>query len=330
MIKKLTPDQEALIPQVRDEWVRFGLSTERVDRPAVRKILERLYGQANKPAPKFVIHLGSPLRVAIAIAQLRLGDKDSRAQVSDQVSDQVRAQVSAQVSDQVGAQVRDQVGDQVGDQVSDLMNWRWWWDFGQFDAAWNSWLDFFARIGFADSRCIPLFEMSKSCGWSLLFWDWAFVSDRPERIHRDEQNRLHAENGPAIRYPDGFSVFAIHGVRVPEKVVVAPETLQVSEIDGEQNAEVRRVMIERYGQDHYLMDSKAQEIHRDDFGVLYRKEMSGDEALVMVKVANSTPEPDGTFKDYFLRVPPTIKRAREAVAWTFGMAENEYEPALQT
>jgi hypothetical protein len=49
-----------------------------------------------------------------------------------------------------------------------------------------------------------------------------------------------------------------------------------------------------------------------------------------VKVRNATPEPTGEFKDYFLRVPPTMARAREAVAWTFSMREEEYLPAVQT
>ena len=85
-----------------------------------------------------------------------------------------------------------------------------------------------------------------------------------------------------------------------------------------------------YGQTRYLIDSGAREIHSDDYGTLYRKEIANDEPLVMVKVVNSTPEPDGTFKDYFLRVPPTIKRAREAVAWTFDVPEEEYAPLVQT
>jgi hypothetical protein len=50
----------------------------------------------------------------------------------------------------------------------------------------------------------------------------------------------------------------------------------------------------------------------------------------MVRVKNSTPEPDGTYKEYFLRVPPTIKTAREAVAWTFEMDENEYKPKFES
>jgi hypothetical protein len=52
--------------------------------------------------------------------------------------------------------------------------------------------------------------------------------------------------------------------------------------------------------------------------------------MVMVKVVNSTPEADGSMKDYFLRVPPTITTARGAVAWTFSKTETEYEPAIET
>jgi hypothetical protein len=89
-------------------------------------------------------------------------------------------------------------------------------------------------------------------------------------------------------------------------------------------------MIEKYGQARYLTDSGAVEISRDDFGVLYRRELADDEALVMVKVVNSTPEPDGSFKDYFLRVPPTMTTAKEAVAWTFGMKADAYAPLAQT
>lgn len=35
-------------------------------------------------------------------------------------------------------------------------------------------------------------------------------------------------------------------------------------------------------------------------------------------------------KTYWLRVPPTMERARQAVAWTFGMDEQEYQPAVES
>jgi len=154
------------------------------------------------------------------------------------------------------------------------------------------------------------------------------VADIP-RVALDGRRRLHAADGAAFAWLDIRDHYW-HGVFVPEHVITQPQTIKVAEIEAEKNTEVRRVMIERYGQNRYLVESGAQEISSDDFGVLYRKEIPGDEPLVMVKVVNSTPEPDGSFKDYFLRVPPAISSAREAVAWTFGMSVADYAPAIQT
>lgn len=50
----------------------------------------------------------------------------------------------------------------------------------------------------------------------------------------------------------------------------------------------------------------------------------------MVEVVNSTPEPDGTHRTYYLRVPPSIRIARPGVAWTFGVDEADYHPEKQT
>ena len=37
-----------------------------------------------------------------------------------------------------------------------------------------------------------------------------------------------------------------------------------------------------------------------------------------------------TARQYFLRVPPTIQTAAEAVAWSFQLAVEEYDPAQET
>jgi len=50
----------------------------------------------------------------------------------------------------------------------------------------------------------------------------------------------------------------------------------------------------------------------------------------MVRVVNATAEPDGSFKDYFIRVPPSMQTVREAVAWTFGKTAADYAPATET
>jgi hypothetical protein len=250
--------------------------------------------------------------------------------VRDQVSAQVSAQVSDQVLAQVLAQVSDQVRDQVSAQVREIALRYWWWDFGQFEAGWLSYYDFCAHLGVDAEKLQGQMELAASAGWSVLFWEWALISARPLRIARDERGRLHSTDGAAVLYPDGFAVHAVHGVRVPADIVEDRPSLTVARIEAEENAEVRRVMVELYGQERFLLDAGAAEIHRDRFGTLYRKELEDDEPLVMVKVTNRTPEPDGSFKDYFLRVPPDIEKAHEAVAWTFGKGALDYAPSIET
>ena len=124
--------------------------------------------------------------------------------------------------------------------------------------------------------------------------------------------------------------YALKGVMVPDWLVTDPGRLTTKDILQERNIEVRRIMLDVFGPEKYLRKINARCISRDDFGSLYRADFQGDEPLVMVSVKTSTPEEDHSWKTYHLRVPPTITTAREAVAWSFNMAAEEYCPALET
>lgn len=183
----------------------------------------------------------------------------------------------------------------------------------------------FAEIS---GRSAPHFELHRETVWHCGWWrptpKVCFMIDRPIEMHLDDNGLVHRR----LRYADGFTVHAIHGVAVPE--YIANGEFAADDIDRMRNVEVRRVMIEDFGMERYLSETHAEEIHRDETGVLYRKPLDNDEPLVVVKVRNSTAEPDGTFKNYFLRVPPEITTAREAVAWTFEMQSDEYSPKKET
>lgn len=158
-----------------------------------------------------------------------------------------------------------------------------------------------------------------------------FVCEKPIVFSVDQRGRLHNETGPALSFGDGFTIYAWHDVVVERRVIEKPETITIEEIENASNVEIRRVLIERYGQVRYLEESGSEQIHEDETGVLYRKQIEGDEAIVMVKVINRTAEPDGTFREYFLRVPPDIATARQAVAWTFGYTDDQdYSPTVES
>jgi hypothetical protein len=179
----------------------------------------------------------------------------------------------------------------------------------------------------------PLLEAYIAGAW-ILYWtdDTLFWIAKPV-VHKDTMpntRRLHHAHSAALE-SDVENIYFWHGVLVPAFVVVKPEWITVKHIETEHNAEVRRIMIERFGQWKYLQESGAMLIGTDERGALYRKDIAGDEPLVMVKVKNFTQEPDGSYKDYFLRVPPAITTAEQAVAWTFGFDKvRDYNPLVET
>lgn len=190
----------------------------------------------------------------------------------------------------------------------------------------------------------PIFEAFVAGAW-ILHWtaDTLFWVSKPT-VHVEPiegGRRLHNSEYAALE-SDVENLYFWHGVMVPAFVVTKPEWITLKHIGDEENAEVRRVLIERYGLSRYLLDSGAKRVAEDEFGELYRTEIPGDEDLVMVKVMNSTSEPDGSQKPYFLRVHPELRPLRKdglgdsqkltplnAVASTFGLTGAEYLERLQ-
>ncbi|MEV6212334.1 DUF6745 domain-containing protein [Kitasatospora sp. NPDC051914] len=197
---------------------------------------------------------------------------------------------------------------------------------GQQDAPW---LAAFDAAGELDTLA-PLAAMAGQTGWWWPYEQVALVAERPTVLHRDEAGRLDRADGPALAFADGFELHAWRGMPVPADFLGGLGGLTPEHIRDEENAELRRVMLEHYGYDRYLAESGAEPLHRDETGVLWRIVLPDDEPVVMVEVVNSTAEPDGTFRTYWLRVPPSTRTARAGVAWTFGVTEEEYRPQRET
>jgi hypothetical protein len=225
-------------------------------------------------------------------------------------------------------------------------------DAGQFDRrpALLRALDAAGQPLAADEALVRLLgEACDSAGPLVVLPTEIVVSDRPLVLRLDDRGRPHSDDGPAIAYGDGLVVYAIHGTAIPAWLFEEPERLAPDVIDAEPNVEIRRVMIERFGAERLIREGGAELVHEDETGRLWRRPVGdpqtqrsaglrgptragrqSDEAIVMVEVRNATPESDGTRKTYFLRVPPTVQTAREAVAWTFDLDGETYRPDVET
>jgi len=145
------------------------------------------------------------------------------------------------------------------------------------------------------------------------------VIEMPE-VKRNEVGQIHAIGEPAVNFKDGFSSWAIRGVRTRKHL---KKGITGSYILRARNSEERRVLIEEVGWDRFCELLDPRHIHTDGYGSLYEFPQFSRESELprYVKLVNSTQEPDGTYKDYILRVPPWVETAEGACAWLAGFGE---------
>ena len=242
------------------------------------------------------------------------------SQLRSQLGSQLWSQLWSQLDSQLGSQLRSQLWSQLGSQLdsqfrSRQFSYNAFW--GQHEAYWIAFYGFCAEIGVRyDEDGLRLLNAwgaiaESACWWAP--WDGiCILSDRPRHVSFDSQGRLHDETGMAVRFSCGWGVHAIHGVRVPEWVVERPAEITAAKISAETNAEIKRVMIERYGVARYVADSGARVVAQcgSDHPLLGLRgarllEMPTDgyeRPLTVVEVVNSTAEPDGSFRLYHLSV----------------------------
>lgn len=174
-------------------------------------------------------------------------------------------------------------------------------------------------------------NLVKSCGYYWCLEGIVFMTEKPLKINLDSLGRLHSFNEKAICYESGWGLYYIHGVKVPEALVLTPNILTKKEIDEERNAEVRRIMLNIYGAEKYLQESNAEvlDVDKDQFGRQRRllRIPFDEESIVRVEVTNSSPELDETpkglyktsfYKKYFLPVHPELRPLLSDTEQTFG------------
>jgi hypothetical protein len=163
-------------------------------------------------------------------------------------------------------------------------------------------------------------------GFRIVHEEFCIVSDRPEILKVDAENRPHCESGPSHRWRDGWSLFFWHGVSIPgEWVTGNPPTAK--EALTWPNIEQRRAACEIVGWAKLMEQLDARVIdsnENDEIGTLLEAQIpdSGRERFLRVRC--------GTGRSFVLPVPPDMQSALQANAWTYGLDPAEFAPEVRT
>lgn len=193
-----------------------------------------------------------------------------------------------------------------------------------YDFAWLTALEL-DLIELADRDRVASLQrlLSNSC-WFIPHETVCWLSERPNKLSLDDRGRLHAADGPALSFSDGWSYYAWKGIEVPGRYIEEPGKITLHVIDIQTDIFVRRCLIEMMTPKRFVGMGGANLVTHDDTGTLWRRSWPRGDAWAAVEVVNGTRGPDGKFEHYFLQVPPELESARAAVAWTYGMTESQY------
>jgi hypothetical protein len=307
IIKKLTPEQEAMIPVIRNEFITYGLSTEPVDWKIADESMNDAYISAGFAPPKIILHFISPYEGCIA---------------ANVLNDKKFMEKNGNLEPKEFIEAVKQ-GVEVLKLKKNAKKYIYSSGYGQHDSNWISFYYFFIKVcGIKTEKNLePLIRLTKSAGRFWTYKDIAIITDRHELVKFDNENRLHCEDGPSIRYRDGFSVYCWHGVRIPSEWIEDKASLTPSIAIKWANIEQRRCAMEILGWVNVIRQLNGKVIDKDDdpeIGELIEVEIPdiGKEKFLHVLC--------GTKREFAIPVPPEMKTALEAQSWTWSLDVNDF------
>ncbi|MFI6388544.1 DUF6745 domain-containing protein [Nonomuraea sp. NPDC050547] len=354
----MSEQRRPVAADLHDEWLGWALSTRPADRPAAQAAITSLYERLGRPAPAFVwtdspaaalnhVPRGIPVQ---AFGRLNTAAELTVAQRLATLVSTLRHALDQHVGhvwdpgwpsrgpDPLDAVVRDPLRETVRDGVctpirlalplADRLTW-----YGQHDACWIAHYDAWRRVGglrygALTAQLEPWAELARSCGWWWPLEDRCVIAERPLSV-RLRDGRLHGDDGPAVTFPDGWSVHALDGFVVPGWVITGPTPEKIA---AEPNVEVRRLAIERLGWGRYIEEAGLRLVASapDPGNPGFDLELFdlpptalGRRPRVLLAV-NGSEERDGRRRRYGLGVPHFIDDPVAAAAWTYGLSAHHY------
>ena len=311
IIEKLTKEQEDQIPIYLKKWVDNGLSTKPLDETQAIEALKNIYKIPNFEGPKYFLFFRSPYECFVA------SNIFEKLLPEDTPEDQIKPLILKYLENNEWKK-----------QIKSLDNYSMIFGNIEWDIGWTGFYDYVLNVLFPERK--NEFKLFESYADSLTkihiflpFENVVFFSDRPTDINLNEEGKLHADLKPALKYADGYSIYSLNGVRVPEYLVMTKgEDLNVLTVMGERNVDVRREGLRKIPLEKIINDTGAKVIDtwNDDRPwcdyTLYEMDFRDGKKRIVLRMKNPS---EGTW--HFERVEDDVKTVKQALAWRNGQED---------
>ena len=255
---KLTEEHRARFPEWRDKWIANAMSTKPMgpeEKETIRNAIVGLYRAADlEPPPRHrIVFVANPIMGAFAAGAAAW--RWHQAAATDAATVAATRDATVDATDKwhalgFGIDHHNSAERACARQFYFMRNGGNQW------SGYVAYLSFFRHVAKLnlDYSKWKHYETAATAGPRYMHKKFCIVSERPTTLLVDDENRPHCDDGPFCEWSDGTRLFAVNGVYVPGWIVTHPERLTVKSIRAENNAEIRRIMRERYGEGRYLAD----------------------------------------------------------------------------
>jgi hypothetical protein len=244
-IEKLTPEQEAKMPEYVKKWISVATSTVDIDFETQTEIVRDFRGLINLKQEVPLVVGNNPIECWVLCCLHEQGVKQEDLQAE---MEKVFAHKSTYEVPQASLPYNtcllsyvfsfyDYMFTEVGVEIeAELMQKYKTWE--RTSAIW---------------AIYPLDELTVICR-------------KPTEIHLNENNVLHRDGGPALKFEGlgDFKIFALNGVRVPEYLAVTPShQIDIKKYNQEQNADVKAEFVRKVGVEAMLEFGKKLDTYEN-------------------------------------------------------------------
>jgi len=367
-VKKLTPEQAALIPVYRQKWRARSLSPGPINRSQAAETVKSAYSAIGLKAPE-IIFVDRAYEAADLILS-RCGNPSSelRSQFETKLRSQLEKQLRGYLGSQLESELQSQLPTKLEARLYTQLQTQLWQahrnylageiasqllpqeviDEGRGDIYWQTlgkqfsnciqpelWAGYGSLLDFCISvlnlphsyarNWIVFQSIVRDCGLIYPYDKVCIVCSKPIALSVDSNHRLHAEGKPAVQFADGVSIYAYHGVILPEWYGrLHPHQWQSKWVLKEQNAEVRRALIQGITYDRICQELAVTELDSwQEYTLLsieFDDDFDGEGNAKPVYLLKMTCPSTGFI--HALRVPPNVRSSsrasltgKEAIRW---------------